>query len=361
MPPMTDASKRARSRTRSTSASRARKAKIGYSGKRPRTIALKSSSRRQPKKKETSDAKKAQYMSPKGKEGPPIQPGSLGHFLCVNDQIRSSMSTTGTAGDGKTVIIFHPSVRGVFQVIHLFKPANHTAGNPVAIQSSYHLSPTWKYQTSDTPQVYRPLRASVKISNMSPADQRVNGCTILNTSSPMVLDFCSAGGHLWSNATVNTGPTGWPANTDANHVTEACFNRLYDMTNTSPDSKFYTANALSVGHNEFVNFPCTSSAYMSYGARFDSGGGWNSLAASWSRAQTDMPMSAMVLSFADTTGKPNAYTIEYQTQGAARYDESTLLGSLQKSAPEGQAAAANIFNAVQRNGANRVTASGSGS
>ena len=316
--------------------------RIADGKKKTKTLALKQNKAKKQPKKDT-----VLYMSPKGKEYPPIQPLSLGNFLCVNDLIREAHASSISA---KQLFIFSPSIRGTFQVLRLEQLNTHLAGSPVDLLSSYFLSPTWKYQAEDTPIVYRPLRASLTIKNLSPADKRENGITVLNTSSPLVLSFCDNNGALF-------GSTGAGA---PDHVTEATFDKLWAMVHASPDSKFYSANQLSTGHNEIVSFPCTSSAYGSYGpSKFNSGGGWTAVAEQWKQAETDMPMSHIMVAFTHTS-VANNYTMEMQTQAATRYDEGTLLGSLMKGATGGgnpQAADA-IFNTVRNNGSNLLTRSG---
>lgn len=338
-----------RGRSRSVSAARAGTAPAAPPAQRQRTIAayakkkkakplaLKASKAKKPQTKE-----QIQYMSPKGKDYPPVQPQSLGNFLCVNDLIREAHATSTSA---KQVVLFAPSVRGVFQVFRFEQILAHTAGAPVPLLSSYFMSPTWKYQAADSPLISRPLRASLTISNMSSADMRSNGVTILNTSSPIVLQWCNASGVVY-------GTTGFTGNPD--HITEASFDKLWLMIHASPDSTFCTANSLSTGHNEVVAFPCTSSAYASYGNRnFQTDGSWLGVADQMKIAETDMPMSHILLGFPQTSDA-NDYSLEFQTQSALRYDEGTLLGSLMKGANNtaDPQKATEIFNTVRNNGSN---------
>jgi len=315
--------------------------------KKSAALALKSKA---PKKATTKDHIK--YMSPKGKDYPPIQPNSLGNFLCVNDMARQAKNTHNST---RQIVVFGPSIRGVFQVIRIDKIDAHVSPNPCALVSSYSMSPTWKYQLTDTPIVARPLRASLSISNMSNDSERANGVLVLNTSSPLKLDFCNSSGVLYSDpAFPATG-----AGSSPDHVTEATFDKLWTMLSSSHEGKFYTANTLSSGTHEVVAFPCTSSAYASYGSgKFHTDGSWRGVADSWIAAEGDMPMSHVMLGFT-TTPVPNAYSIECQTQSAFRYDEGSLLGSLMKGANNvADAAAANsIFNSVRNNGSTAVPSS----
>mgnify|MGYP006894002840 CR=1 FL=1 len=300
--------------------------KFAAAGNKQRTRAAQAKPKTAAKKMTQREA--VEYLSPFNKNFPPMNPNSLGLGLVVSDFTRAPFSTSQTH---KVILIYNPSCRGALQT----GAWNASTGVSYAGGGSIGgLSPTFKYSSADAPLQLKPLRAGMRIKNLAPQIAREGSITVLQTASPVDIQFV-------------------PLSYDINLATAQA---LVTAVETNPKSRQYTAEQLSTGNNELVSFPASSSAYNSYGKKFNPGFASGDQASTWAEAIEDQSMSVTMIVFDVTPTAAQVYTLEFMGQSSLRYPQDTILGALQK--PLGgigtQAVVSEIHTAVAENGSNIV-------
>lgn len=244
------------------------------------------------------------YMSPFGKEVPPINPNSLGHFTCATLLARANLTTSTTQS---IVLVFAPSARSIYQA----SAWNVATGvrDPTLSSAS---APTYRFQSADTPIGYRPLRAGLRLRNTTPAQNQGGAVRILQQSAPIEFAWASV-----------ASP---PVNVD---LTPAMVAELADATSSNPNAMEYTGVDLATGLNEVVLAAATMSEYNSYGGQFANVSGNVQFQAAFDGLRSDMPMNTAVIVF-EPTATAQTYSLSFCIQAALRYPSNTLLGDLAK-------------------------------
>lgn len=254
--------------------------------------------KRQKKGAKQSAASLIHMMNPFGKTYPPPGP-TLGSFLCINDIARHAF-TTSTSHD--LLVVFNPNVRGLYQV-------NTWDQTGARDPYSYEFCPLYKYAPpAQAMEQYRPLRAGIKVKNLSPAQTRQGQLQVLVSDCPIDIP--------WSGSTLDVTSLGWAG--------------LAATVTGAQKAKTITAESLSVGQPTFVSFATSLSQYHSYGqSGFDVSGTNPEIQATWNKTAHDMPMSVTLLLFPQTA-VVQTYEIEVCVQHASKFAQNTVLGSLQK-------------------------------
>lgn len=273
-----------------------------------------------PRELKMTPAKALAYMSPFGKEAPPINPNSLGHFTTVNLLTRANLTTSTSQA---LVLVFAPSIRGVYQA----SVWNASTGVRDPNFSSA-AAPTYRFQSADTPIAYRPLRAGLRIRNTTDRQSQGGSVRVLQQSSP--IEFA------W--ASVATPPL----NVD---LTAAMAAELSSATASNPRSVEYTGVDLGQGQNEAVLGPATMSDYNSYGGAFASASGNTEFQTAFDSLVNDMAMNALVVVF-EPTSTPQTYSMTLDIQAALRYPSNTLLGDMAKAPPPTKHSHVEFINGV---------------
>lgn len=244
--------------------------------------------------------KSLMYMSPFGKIEPPVNNNSLGNFTTLNLLSRFEFSTSTTI---RKVLLFNPSVRGIYQVA-LWNQDGSVASNDILDSS-----PTYKLR-NEAPVNMRPMRAGLRIRNTT-ANQDVAGIVrMLQQSSALEFEFINP---LTSAVSVNF------------------IDEIVQSVEQNPKSHEMTGQELCKGHNEQVISPCVYSQYNSYGNNpFNSNIGAEPLQVSFNNMVRDMPMNICVMVF-EPTSSINTYSITLAEQVATRYPATTILNELGKS------------------------------
>ena len=240
------------------------------------------------------------YMSPFGKEYPPQNPNSLGHFTTLSSVSRQTISTSTT---NSKVFVFMPGVRGVFQT-GLW---DVTTGLFTGGSAAY--GPTARFLNADAPINMRPLRAGVRIRNVT-SNQDVGGMVrVLQQSAPLEWEFVN------------------PISQD---ITTNMTAELESACSSNPRSYEKTGQSFIDGENEIVISPCTMSSYNSYGnAPFDAAAGASAYQSQVGSLGTDMPMNLVIILF-EPTSAVNTYSLTFCEQMALRYPSNTVLNELGK-------------------------------
>jgi hypothetical protein len=286
-----------------------------------RKPALRAAPKGKPAKKSMSQAQKLQMMSPFGKSYPPPS-NSLGNFLCLNDLGRGSLTTSTNQ---KILCVFAPSVGGTYSFVAWNADGTFVSGSELT-------GPLYKYRTGEAPVVYKPFRAGIRAVNTSATDDVAGSLQVLNNSSPIELVYSGTG--------VN--------------ITTDCITSLINLVQDSHKTKTFSAHELKSSHT-WINFPATRSDYEKYRA-FDKGITAAEFNSQYRAAETDMPMSTLMLLFSNTASA-NGYEIETCIQHASRFT-SNLLQGLQKPAPSSSPAQdtqmADVHAATVQNGAGAI-------
>lgn len=302
----------------SSSTAQPKRTKVTKQARKP---TLRAAPKRKPAKKSMTQQQKLQMMSPFGKLYPPPS-NSLGNFLCLNDLARGSLATSTTQ---KILVVFAPSVGGTYSCVAWKDDGTFVSGSEL-------LGPLYKYRTGDAPVVIKPFRAGIRIVNTSSADDVAGSVQVLNNSSPIEL--------VYSGTNVN--------------LTSACATSLVTLVQDSHQTKTFSAHQLKSSHT-WVNFPATRADYNKYRA-FDQGITAAEFNSQFRAAETDMPMSTLMLLFS-ASATANGYEIEACIQHASRFT-SNLLQGLQKPAattsPAQDAQMADIHQATVQNGAGAI-------
>lgn len=271
--------------------------------------------------KQYNDADACKYMSPFDKTtNPPRNPVTLGNFITLND-ISRGVATTSTSN--ARILVICPSVRGA-----ICSAFWDSTGADTSLLSG-DTNPLNHLTGLDQPTVCRPLRAGVRIRNITKQDNKEGLVYAFMTSSPLEFDWASAGVNMT--------------------ITTAFFNEMVEMATGNSKSRSFTASELSMGDNEFVFYPCTSSAYNSYGSStFNTASTITERQAGFNSTLTDMSLANLILYF-PATSNANSYEISVCLQTAGRYPANTVLGKQQKPAIVGNALFTDmIHKAVQR-------------
>ena len=175
------------------------------------------------------------YLSPfKHSSYPPAVPG-MGMYLCVTDQRR--LQLTMAAGAGDFLLLFSPSVSGAINCY------GWTSNGSSVTQVLTDLATNYPYRTGGektTPVAWRPFRAGIKVQNLSASTARQGSIHILNSSSPIKID--------WNGS----------ATYDVSTLT---FAGLASSILSNPRQRTYTAEQCSQGGASVIAYPTSMSAY----------------------------------------------------------------------------------------------------
>jgi len=258
------------------------------------------------KKTRRTRAQAVSLYSPFGKETPPPSATSQGNFVCVNDATRCQFTIPAT--NNSRILIFAPSIRGLVQIGLWDASSGGRTVGPVGIDNSS--SPLFKHATN-VPMAARPMRAGLRLRNLTSATEREGSVVVLNAGSPTTL--------LWAGAT-------------SENLSAVAVSELATAVMANPHSKLYTAEELSHGENTFVCFPATSANYNSYGSK-----GFSTLTTpagiqtNWADAAHDQPMSTLIMYF-PAVDKAQVYSLTLAQQTAMRFQENTIMAGMQKTA-----------------------------
>lgn len=275
--------------------------------------------------------KALRYLSPYDKNGtPPVLEMSNGNFNTV-DTI--SNFTVSTSTSDYVLVIFMPSVRGAVNL-----QGNNSDGTGIPDSSQW--STNYKFSQADSPVVSSPVRAGLRINNVTNSQNRDSVVRVLQHSSPYEIE--------------------WASPTSCN-FTQNFVNELATMCRQHPRSKCYSAEDLATGLNELVVSPCSSSAYHSYGnVHFNAGITCPDIQAQFNEAQKDQAMNHVLLLF-EPTSTVNKYSISAMVQQRFRYQANTLLNTLAKPARISQDGfVQRTHEAVQASGSELVDTSSTG-
>jgi len=277
-----------------------------------RTIPRRPMSKQGPKKGSKSKktkrtvAQSVRLFSPFGKEFPPPSSQSQGNFVTLNDVTRCQFTIPAT--NNSRILIFCPSIRGLVQIGFWDASSGGRTVGPVGIDDSS--SPLYKHKTG-VPMAVRPMRAGLRIRNLSSATDREGSVVILNAGSPTQL--------LWA------APTS--ANLNAVAVSE-----MKDAVLANPHSKLFTAEELSRGENEFICFPATNASYNSYGsAGFSTLETPAGIQQNFTDAAHDQAMSTLILYF-PAVATAQVYSLTLAQQTGSRFQENSTMAGFQKTA-----------------------------
>lgn len=237
------------------------------------------------------------YYNPFDKSNTPIySTSSMGNFNCMNNIGNLEL----TVSSAPQIVIFNPSVRGVFQVV-AYNGLTGGSNNdgPLA-------SPTYRYASEDTtPVSYRPMRAGIKIVNTTKNDNIGGSLDIIQLSSNVEWEFVT-------NA--------------SRDITAANLAEILDLKNSNKCCT-YSAHSLQKEMLSVV-FPATYSAYNSYGSRaFDSSTANADYQSSLIQPTGDMPMNLVIMIFNGVTVN-NTYNIKFCTQSAMRFPSASLFNQM---------------------------------
>jgi len=248
------------------------------------------------------------YMNPFNGYGskPPHQPTSLGNFLAIT---HSNAFTLNTSTTDPLILIYMPSVRGVYQLL-LF---NSVSGANIAAANI--ASPLYRYNASGTetkPLSVRMLRSAMQIQNTT-ENQKIAGLVkSVQISSPLDFNFISA------------------VSLDVTTVFAA---EVAQVVNSHSRTVENTAQQYAQKVAQVVIAPATSSSYNGYGDHsFNPTLGVGSTQLTFSIAQNDMSMNTQIFMFMPTSSV-NTYSIKLCSQNAFRFPSNTTLGQLQGPAP----------------------------
>lgn len=240
------------------------------------------------------------YMSPFDKGViPPYNNHSMGNFTCVNTLGRLTVTTST---QDPIIVIFAPSIRGVHQV------GQWNGNNGNWVSNTELSSPTHKFGSADTPISFRPLRAGVKIRNITSNHDLAGIVRILKQSSAIEFEWQTASTHsLLYNVS----------------------QELVSSTQTNPKSKECTGVELSHA-KEYVVSPATMANYNEYGGPFASATALTAVSAQMGQLIQDMAMENVIICF-EPTSVAQTYSLTFGEQMALRYPTNTLLSELSTS------------------------------
>lgn len=239
----------------------------------------------------------SKYYNPFDKGNNPIySTTSMGNFNCMNNVGNLEL----TVGSASQIIVFNPSVRGVFQVVGyngLTGASNNDA--PLA-------SPTYRYASEDTtPVSYRPMRSGFKILNTTKNDNIGGSVDVISLSTNIEWEFVTGA---------------------SRDITTANLTEILDLKNSNKCCTYSGSHF----QNEITGtvFPATYSAYNSYGNRaFDSLTSNAAYQSSLQQTTGDMPMNLVVMIFNGVTVS-NTYNIKFCTQSAMRFPSASLFNQM---------------------------------
>jgi hypothetical protein len=262
------------------------------------------------------------YMSPFDKFSvPPINNNSAGNFTTINSVSRFNIQTSTT---GSIIFIYNPSSR----TIHQAGAWSSSTGNLI----SGITSPSFRF-TSDTPTNYKPLRAAIRIKNVT-ENQQIGGLVrILQSSSPIDITF------LASNSFA---------------LTSGSSESLLDLVTSNSHSREYTAMTLGTHNCEQIISPATMSAYNSYGDQFSITTGVVAFQEAFESTKSDMAMNSVIMIF-EQTSSVNSYSITLCAQNALRYPANSILQEMSKPNSKGdQSQVDKVHEALLKNGSNMI-------
>jgi hypothetical protein len=279
---------------------------VGFKGVyKPMKFGRKRRTKGKARAKKQSPLQLRRYLSPfVNGEFPPAL-ASIGLFLTVTDQRR--LQVTHAAGSGDLVMIFSPSVGGAIN-------CHAWIGTGVSKTDFLtDLSTTYPYRiggNKQAPVSFRPFRAAVRCQNLSPATARQGSVHVLNSSSPISIDWLSSTTYDVSTLTLQG---------------------LISSVLSNPRQRTYTSEQLAVGGASVIAYPTSQSAYN----------GWcpSGFAAStstheaqhtaWSEGEKWQPMSTIMLVF-PAVAADQVYEITTCLQSGQRHHPASTLGGLQK-------------------------------
>jgi hypothetical protein len=261
------------------------------------------------------------YMSPFDKVLPPINNNSQGNFTTITSVSRFNIQTSTSSS---IIFIYNPSSR----TIHQASAWDSGTGNLV----SGITSPSFRF-TSDTPTNYKPLRAGIRIKNVTQNQETGGLIRILQTSSPIDITF------LASNSFA---------------LTSGSSSSLIDLVNSNSHSREYTAMNLANTNSEQIIAPATMAAYNSYGEEFSAVTGVSAYQAAFDNTKNDMAMNSVIIIF-EQTSSVNTYSLTLCAQNGLRYPANTILGEMAKAHPKGQQELVDkVHEALLKNGSNMI-------
>lgn len=247
-----------------------------------------------------------EYMSPFNKQSiPPSNNFALGNFTTTDLLSRFTLSTSTT---DNTIFIYDSKIRGIWQAGAWTGVKG--AGTAPLVGQSHNQAPLYRFYdgSSETqPIAVKPLRAGIKLKNVS-ENQLIGGTVrVLQISSPLEWEF--EGGASAGTAT----------------LTENFKNELLSMTEQNPRSVVYSGVEMSRGESEFVIAPCNASAYNSYGTLFYTSAVDTAKFEECVKSFVyDMSMNTIIFVFEPTTSVQK-YTITMGGQYGFRYPANTIL------------------------------------
>lgn len=262
------------------------------------------------------------YMNPFNGYGskPPMNGNSLGNFLTMTN---SSNITINTGVLNPVILIYSPSVRGIYQLI-AFDAA--TGANITAVNDSGPLNRFKASTTEAKPISIRPLRSGIQISNITESQRIAGVVRTLQISSAIEFEF--------------TGPASL-------NVTPAFASQMLALVNSHNRTIEHTGMQYSQRLGQIVIAPATSSNYNSYGnVGFQEVEGIAAQQLGLALAVNDMSMNNQIILF-NPTANQNNYTIKVCSQNALRFPANTTLGELQTAPPVVPQNEANIQNIHQ--------------
>jgi len=220
---------------------------------------------------------------------------SLGNFNCLSNISSLDITVSNTP----EIVVFNPSVRGVYTVFAWSSTGVFDVTSPAA-------SPTYRYGTSDTtPLAVRNMRASYKILNTTKHNDISGTVDVIQLATNIEWEFVDA---------------------VSRRLTQANIDELLALKNNQK-CKTYTASDLQHDSTGVV-FPASFSSYNGYGNRaFDGSTLVADFQSSLTQASGDMSMNLVVMIF-NPVATANTYTIKFCSQNAFRFPSSSLLNEM---------------------------------
>jgi len=227
----------------------------------------------------------------------------MGNFNTLTKISRFSMSTSTTT---ETIFLFMPSTSGVYQTL-----AWNADG--VLIPNFYTNGPIFSLMT-EPPLEMRTFRSSVRIRNVTKADDVGGSIQLIQTATPLEISW---------------------ANTNSADITSDYFGELKSMITQSSKSREYSGQEFCTGDKTLVMCPATLDGYQSWKNFITPSlteSGWSSLQISTNLGQTSMSMQNLLIYFPQGT-EVNTYNFTICSQVAVRYPIGTILNDLSRTQP----------------------------
>lgn len=250
------------------------------------------------KKKLVQELSDLQYMDAFDKEyAPSIQ--TMGNFNTLSKISRFSLSTSTST---ETIFLFIPSTSGIYQTF-----AWNSAGG--LIPQFQANGPIFSLST-EPPLEMRTFRSSVRIRNVTKADNVGGSIQLIQTATPLEIDWAS---------------------TTSGDITSTYFGELKTMITQSSKSREYSGGEFCTGDKTLIMCPATLDGYQSWKS-FNSDSGWSGLQISTNLGQTSMSMQTLMIYLPQNT-EVNTYNFTICSQVALRYPVGTILNDLSRTQP----------------------------